>query len=252
MKHLTTREVADRGGNALGRTIVEQVDDTTLMQSHQASLNLNEVQSDLEHVHPYGFTSVAQKPTGSGQSRMGAEGFMGFMGSGRSHGVVLVTGDRRFRLYQLAAGEVALHDDQGQQVHFKRNGIWGSVPNSKQIVLQVMDDDSLPQAKNAQGGQLQQAGRPAQINLTIDKNQFTLNHPNGAVNFNCKTFTVNASSNVKLLSQGYALVSAAAGVILYSVAQLYLKAAAAINVKSPLNLADPDWASGAADPPIES
>jgi phage gp45-like len=210
---------AERVGNASSRTIVEQVDDTKLMQFHTVSGFQEEQQQSIEHVHPYGFTSVVQPPSGgsNGQNRTGAEGFMTFMGGGRSHGVVFCAGDRRYRLYKLQNGEVAMHDDQGQQVHFRRDGIWGSVPNSKKVVLQVMDDDQLPQDSSSQQssgtggdqtsggqkmGQIQQAGRPAQINLTLDKNGLVFNHPNGAATFNVKTFTVNASDVVEVKSTG--------------------------------------------------
>jgi phage gp45-like len=123
MKHLSTRYAAERVGNSISRTIVERVDDTKYMQQHALSGYAGEQQDQIEHVHPYGFVSVVQKPTGSGQLRMGAEGFMGFMGGGRSHGAVFIAGDRRYRLYKLADGEIAMHYDQGQQVHFKRDEI---------------------------------------------------------------------------------------------------------------------------------
>jgi phage gp45-like len=233
----------------MSRSVVEQVDDSKLWQEGTHSVFANEQQDTIEHVHPYGFTSVVQPPTGGGVARKAAEAIFSFLGGGRSHGIAMLIGDRRYRLYGLANGEVSLHDDQGQQVHFKRNGIWGSVPNSKQIVLQVMDDDALPQAQNAQGGQVQQAGRPAQINLTLDKNQFTLNHPNGAVNFNCKTFGVNASSDIKLISAANMLVRGVAA-ILYATGSAFINAATSINAKSPVNLTSPDWTSPAADPPI--
>lgn len=202
MKHLSTRNTSERVGSAISRTIVEQVDDTKLMQQHNISGYAGEKQAQIEHVHPYGFSSVVQPPSGgsNGSQRLGAEGFMGFMGGGRSHGVVFMAGDRRFRLYKLQNGEVALHDDQGQQLHIRRDGIWGSVPQSKKIQLQIMDDDKLPQDSGGSGGQkmgqIQQAGRAATINLVMDKNQFTLNHPQGAVTLNCKTFALNTSSTV--------------------------------------------------------
>lgn len=191
----------------MGRTAVESVDDTQLMQESKHSLFKDEQQDKVEHVHPYGFTAVPKKPTGSGKMRMAAEAFMSYMGAGRSHGVAMVVGDRRYRLYKLDEGEVALHDDQGHQVHIKRDGVWVSAPNSKKVVAQIMDDDTLPQDSAAAGGgaggqkngQIKQAGRASKVNFTLDKNAFTLNHPDGVVNINAKTFnlTVSGVSTVK-------------------------------------------------------
>ncbi|MNP68014.1 Bacteriophage Mu Gp45 protein [compost metagenome] len=46
----------------------------------------------------------------------------GFIGD-RSHGVVLVVSDRRFRLQGLEPGEVALYTDEGDFLHFKRGRV---------------------------------------------------------------------------------------------------------------------------------
>jgi len=201
VRHLASRYTAERVGNGISRTIVEQVDDSKLMQAHTLGGFSNEKQQDIEHVHPYGFTSVVQKPTGSGQQRNGAEGFMGFMGGGRSHGVVFVAGDRRYRLYQLKDGEAAMHDDQGQQVHFQRDGIWASVPQSKKIVMQIMDDDKMPQAQGQKMGQVKQAGRASVRNIVMTKDSLVINHP-GNVTFNVGgTFAVNAAA-IPLIASG--------------------------------------------------
>jgi phage gp45-like len=37
----------------------------------------------------------------------------------RSHGVLIVVGDRRYRLERIASGDVVIHDNQGQKVHLK-------------------------------------------------------------------------------------------------------------------------------------
>lgn len=263
MRHQTSRNSADRHGNALGRTAVESVDDTKLMQESTHSLFGSEQQQQIEHVHQYGFTSVPQPPSGQGMLRRAAEAFMSFMGAGRSHGVAVAIGDRRFRLYKLQNGEVALHDDQGQQVHLRRDGIWASVPNSKQVKVQIMDDDTMPQDQNAPGGgqnqpqkmgQVQQAGRNATINLTIDKTQFTLNHPNGAVTFNCASFKVNASGDAKVVAGGTGLLVGNIA-ILYASGTAYFAAAGDINAYAGgNNLATPlvPWGNPATPPPVTS
>jgi phage gp45-like len=193
VRHQTSRNSADRHGNALGRTVVEQVDDTKLMQQSKHSLFQDEQQDQIEHVHPYGFVNVPKKPTGSGKLRKAAEAFMSFLGGNRSHGIAMVVGDRRYRLYKLEEGEVALHDDQGHQVHFKRDGVWVSAPNSKKIVAQIMDDDQLPRESGKDMGQIKQAGRPSSCNYTLDKNSLTINHTT-AVNINAPTIKMVGST----------------------------------------------------------
>lgn len=257
MRHSTSRTSADRHANGLGRSVVEQVDDTKLMQNSKHSLFADEQQDQIEHAHPYGFVNVPKKPTGQGTVRRAAEAFLSYLGGNRSHGIALIVGDRRYRLYQLDEGEVALHDDQGQQVHLKRDGIWASVPQSKSIKLQIMDDDQMPQDPKAQGGgtnqaqkmgQIKQAGRAAAINIVLDKTQFTVNHPNGNVNINCKNFTVTASNIAKLKGTAGTLLKGLANCIVGT--NNFFKASSANNAKAAGNQADPDWATGAGDPPI--
>ena len=217
MKHVTGRGAADRHGNAFSRSVVEKVDDTKLMQNSTHSLHIGEAQDDVEHVHAYGFSNVVKKPTqkqgqqgqqgqqdqqgqgGQGgfptqdQDRMAAEAFVTYAGSSRSHGVALVTGDRRYRLYKLEEGEVALHDDQGHQVHIKRDGIYVSAPNSKKIYMQVMADDQMPQEQNAKGGQIKQAGRQNVSFISMDKDNLTITVP-GTVTINAGTVQHNATT----------------------------------------------------------
>ncbi len=95
----------------IGRCVVDLVDDSQLEQVIQAKLLDGEIRT-LERYQQYGFTSVPFAR---------AEGICAFIGGNRDHGIVIATGDRRYRLKALAAGEVALYDDQGQKVHLKRN-----------------------------------------------------------------------------------------------------------------------------------
>ncbi len=46
-----------------------------------------------------------------------------FIDGDRSHGIVLVAADRRYRMTGFEEGEIAIHDDQGQSVHLTREGI---------------------------------------------------------------------------------------------------------------------------------
>ena len=108
------RRMALRIGNMLVRGKVAAVQSATKMQTLQANLLDEEIKDRLEHFEPYGFTS-SPKP--------GAELVAGFFDGDRSHGVVLVVADRRYRLTTLEAGEVALHDDGGSTITLKRGGV---------------------------------------------------------------------------------------------------------------------------------
>jgi phage baseplate assembly protein V len=103
-----------RISNLVARGTVGAVDAGKKMQSLQVRLLAGETKDAVEHFEPYGFTS---------NPKTGAEGVALFMDGDRSHGVVIVVADRRFRLTGLVSGEAALYDDQGQKVHLTRNGI---------------------------------------------------------------------------------------------------------------------------------
>ncbi len=97
----------------LGRGTLIRTDDAPKMRTVQSEFLKGDVRDGLEHFEPYGWTSRA-KP--------GAECLGGFFNGDRSHGVIIVTADRRYRLH-IEEGEVAVFDDQGQKVHLKRDGI---------------------------------------------------------------------------------------------------------------------------------
>lgn len=98
----------------IGRGIITLVNDATKEQSVQISLLEGEVHDHVERYQEYGFSSVPQA---------GAEVITVSVGGNRGHSVVIATGDRRYRMKNLGAGEVALYDDLGQSVHLKRDGI---------------------------------------------------------------------------------------------------------------------------------
>lgn len=77
-----------------------------------------ETLGNVKRVEPYGF-SYRPKP--------GCQPYLLFPAGDRSFGVAIVIGDRQYQM-DLQEGEVALHDDQGQHVHLKRDGIVVSTP----------------------------------------------------------------------------------------------------------------------------
>lgn len=104
----------------LARGVVESVDDSPMMRTVQAEFLPGDVREGLEHFEPYGFTSRVKE---------GAEAIGAFFNGDRSHGVVLVTADRRFRLH-VEEGEVAVFDDKGQKVVLERDGILVETPKN--------------------------------------------------------------------------------------------------------------------------
>ena len=98
----------------LARGTVVLANSASKLQSLQMRLTAGEVNDDLEHFEPYGFTS---------NPLPGAEGVVTFLGGDRSHAIALVVADRRYRLQSLASGEVAIYTDEGDKIHFKRGRI---------------------------------------------------------------------------------------------------------------------------------
>lgn len=100
-----------RLGNMFARGTISRADSAKKMQSLQIRLLSDEVKDDVEHFEPYGFTS---------NPKPGAEHVTGFFDGDRSHGVVLIAADRRYRLTGLESGEVAIYTDEGDKIELKR------------------------------------------------------------------------------------------------------------------------------------
>lgn len=100
--------------NLLARAVVTGLNTASKCQMLQVELMPGEPKGNVEHLEPYGFTSAPKN---------GAEGFALFPDGDRSHGVILMVSDRRYRIKGLKVGEVALYDDQGQSFIITRDGI---------------------------------------------------------------------------------------------------------------------------------
>lgn len=105
---------ARRISNMLARGCVTAVNGSGKLRLLQIGMFAGEKKDAVEHFEPYGFTSEV-KP--------GSEPIAAFLDGDRSHGVVLVVADRRYRLTGMKSGEVAIYDDLGQKVHLTRAGI---------------------------------------------------------------------------------------------------------------------------------
>lgn len=108
---------------ALARGVVVLANSARMLQSLQLRITAGEFKDDMEHLEPYGFTSCPHP---------GAEALAGFLGD-RSHGVVIMVADRRFRLKGLKPGEVGLSTDEGDYLVFKR----GRVIEVETVTLKV-------------------------------------------------------------------------------------------------------------------
>lgn len=100
--------------NLVARGVVDRVDASQKMQLLDISLEDGHKPTKVEHWERYG---VTQHP------KPGAEVLAIAVNGNRDHMVVIDAGDRRYRLTGLAEGEIAVHDDQGQVVHLKRDMI---------------------------------------------------------------------------------------------------------------------------------
>lgn len=100
--------------NIVSRAVVSAVDVAKKCQMLGLKLIGGEPKESVEHLEPYGFTSAPQD---------GAEALALFPSGDRSHGVVVVVSDRRYRIKGLKRGEVAIYDDQGKSVTLTRDGI---------------------------------------------------------------------------------------------------------------------------------
>jgi phage baseplate assembly protein V len=99
---------------AIRRVIVNLIDDSQQIQTVQLQGLADEVHDTVEHLHAYGFTSSPLP---------GAEGIGVAVGGSTSHTVLIVADDRRYRLKNLGAGQVAMYDNQGNYVWFKADGL---------------------------------------------------------------------------------------------------------------------------------
>ena len=97
----------------LTRGVVKLIKSDLMMQELQIK-TLGTTLDNVEHFEPYGFTSHPQTD---------AEALLASLGGSRGHTVALCVADRRFRIKNMAQGEVAIYTDEGDFIHFKRNNI---------------------------------------------------------------------------------------------------------------------------------
>jgi phage gp45-like len=113
---------AQRAFSMIARATLVKADDSKKWQEVTIRSEVRRKFTNVEVIHPYGFTAVPLPPQNENDSAA-AEAIVVYLDGDMSHPVALAIGDRRYRLTGLKDGEVALHDDQGQKVHVTRDGI---------------------------------------------------------------------------------------------------------------------------------
>lgn len=99
---------------AIGRAVLRAIDDSAGRQRVQVELMKGELRDGVERMQDYGFTS---------HPHPGADAAAIFIGGNRAKGIVICVDDRRYRLTGLEQGEVAMFDDQGNQIVLRRDKI---------------------------------------------------------------------------------------------------------------------------------
>lgn len=105
------RHLQKRLFSLVSRGVITLTNSANKCQSLQIKMSGGELKDNIEHIEPYGFTS---------RPLVGAETVSLFLNGDKSHGVVIVAGDRRYRLKGLEPGEVAIYTDEGDTITFKR------------------------------------------------------------------------------------------------------------------------------------
>ena len=134
------------------------------MQSLQIRLTAGELKDGVEHFEPYGFTS---------NPKPGAEVLTAFLGGDRSHAVVVVASDRRYRIKEVAPGEVVIYTDEGDKIHFKR----GQVIDIETQTLNIKAGTSV----NFDTPVITQTGRIVSVGDQVAGGVSQINHPHDGV-----------------------------------------------------------------------
>lgn len=92
--------------NMISRAVINLVNDSEGIQIVQIGGYANEVLDKIERFQNVGFTSVPVKPDSSGTT----EGIVVFPAGLRSHGIVIATDDRRFRMKDMEESESVMHN----------------------------------------------------------------------------------------------------------------------------------------------
>ncbi len=103
----------------LQRALLTLIDDSTNMQTVQLDVMKGEVQSSVERIQNYGFTSVPE---------IGSEVLLLSFGGNRDNPIAIAVENSASRLKGLASGEVAMYDRNENYILLKADGSTEIVP----------------------------------------------------------------------------------------------------------------------------
>ncbi len=150
--------------NIVARAVVKTLDTAKKCQAAGLALIAGETKQNVEHIEPYGFTSAAHP---------GAEAVTLFPGGDRSHGVVIVIADRRYRLTGLQPGEVALYTDEGDSIVMRRGKTIEI--NTSRLVVNAAERVEFNTPQIIASGHYTGAGHVSDYRSTVDQIRSTYN-----------------------------------------------------------------------------
>jgi hypothetical protein len=138
------------------RGVVDQIDDSQLMQAMGGNFMHGESRTDVEAPQNYGFTSVtfdAEKDA-MGAIQAAAEHFSSFIGGNRTLAVAAAIDDRRHRLINLMKGDTGMFRGRGdkQQFHLTQDGGFWTAPQDKTVRMHLLQEDSESNSTQQSGG----------------------------------------------------------------------------------------------------
>ncbi len=99
---------------SFGRGRLTRVDDSGPVQLAQMQLSANETHDAMPCLALYGFQSCPPE---------GSDALAVFLGGDRTNGVIIATGNQRYRFRNLVPGEACISDNRGQSVYLTATGI---------------------------------------------------------------------------------------------------------------------------------
>lgn len=112
----------------IGRGVILATQDSGKLQLIQGSFLADEVKSDVEKVHHFGFSSHAPK---------NSDCIMVCVGGSREHGIIIGSESRDHRFKDLAEGEAVIYSKNGDYVHVKNDEI---IVHSKKVTVNATDE----------------------------------------------------------------------------------------------------------------
>lgn len=169
-------DLGNRLFNMLSRAVLRKIDDARLLQEQSIDMRGDEKRDHTERFQFPFLTSVPHE-----ENKLGvAEGIVCCITGDRSHMIMLVVDDRRYRICNLANGELMIHDEQGQQVHITRAGVNTSVPHDLVVDVRIMKKDKGDPLNPTKYIQASKTDMKDDVMATVhfDRKSFTVTHRN--------------------------------------------------------------------------